>query len=120
MRIESKQLFEQLEPPAGGLERLRQKLAAPELDHGPNLWRPIMATAMLLLAAIWLYQLPEPQEASTPVANDLFNAASFDRLLGRESRTAGLQVVRADQAVPMVEVEGTGANVHFYRLNPSG
>lgn len=116
MRIESKQLFEQLEPPAGGLERLRQKLTDRDLDRSGYRWQPAMAAAMVVVALAfstdWLLQRQPPR----PVTSELLNATALDRLLGRPPVTVELLVLRGEKALSMVEVPGTGENVRIYRL----
>ena len=67
MKIEGRELFEQLQPPAGELERLQQKLTDRSLASPGRRWQPAMAVALLLTAVPfsmhWWSQPTEPAPA---------------------------------------------------------
>jgi hypothetical protein len=120
MKIERQRLFQQLQPPAGGLERLQRKIHNAALNRTGYRWQPVLAAAMLVLAlGLSAYWLPQ-QQASEPVTEEVFNATEFDRLLGRSPAKVELLVSRDHEAVSIVEVPDTGANARVYRLNPRG
>ncbi len=117
MKIERDQVFRELEPPPGGAARLRASLAASR----PRSWRPAVwlgpgALALIAAAAFFVLRL-DPSEGPSAVSDSLLAAASFDRLLGRESAPYELRVTRGTMPVAVNEIRSNDPNVRIYSLD---
>ena len=106
-------VFELLDPPRGGVEKLRARFAA--ADVGPRVSRPLAAFSLLVLAAlaVSLYFVPEPRE---PEAASMFDAPQFDRLLGRDAPVVPISVTVDRQPAAAEEMESTDPKVRIYRV----
>ena len=96
MSIE-RELFELLEPPPGGVERMRARFA-----------KPARSRASFGLAAFGA--------AAAAAALALVAAPELDRLLGRDTPPVPLTVKRDDQRVQIEELPSTDPQVRIYRM----
>jgi hypothetical protein len=114
MQNERDTVFELFEPPPGGVERMRARLAAP---LRPRMGVALAAFGVAALAALVVAALlPEGAQAPAGGGNAVFAAPELDRLLGRESRPLPLQVERDGQAVETEELPSSDPNVRIYRV----
>lgn len=77
-------LFRELEPPAGGLDRLRSRLRRTQPGHSPH-WLPAAVAGSLLLAVVWFWPLDDGSE---------------------DAGVAELRAVLADAAQPPLSIDG--------------
>jgi len=116
MNANRSQLFEELDPPPGGVDRLRERLRSrenqPWVRHH---WRPAAAfTLVVVVAVISLIRMtPEPVDVELA----LYQASEFDRLLGRAPQRIELSVERNQQGVDIVEVASSDPKIRIYELN---
>jgi hypothetical protein len=108
-------IFELLDPPHGGIEKLRARLA--EQHDGPHVARPLAAFSLLALAALAasFYFLPDPREPEV-ASESMLAAPEFDRLLGREWSVVPISVQVDQQPTAVEEVESTDPRVRIYRV----
>jgi hypothetical protein len=113
--MSTNKIFELLEPPRGGVEKLRARLAEP--DAGPRIARPLAVFSVVAIFAIAasLHFLPEPREPAVAAAS-MLEAPEFDRLLGRELRVLPISIQRNEQPIAAEEVESTDPKVRIYEL----
>jgi hypothetical protein len=115
MQSDPESLFEQLEPPPGGVERMRARLAAPEpLQGGFGLAAAGVAALAVLVALLTLlsYERLGPDMADNPI----LSSHELDRLLGREVRPVPLTVERDGQSVQTEQLPSTDPRVRIYRM----
>ena len=107
-------IFELLEPPRGGVEKLRARLA--EADAVPHVARPLAAFSLLALVAlaVSLYWVSKPREPEATAS--LLEAPEFDRLLGREAPFVPISVQVDQQPAVAEEIESTDPKVRIYRV----
>ena len=122
MRIDRRELFRQLEPPPGGVERMRARAMPSGMHVSRFQWRAV-ACAMVALVAIILVVGRGPRGVSTDGVISAGNtsagiavAPQFDRLLGRTPAPVDLTVTQNDQAVALTRVEGSNPKVRMYAL----
>ena len=116
MKIDSSKIFEQLEPPAGGIDRLKIRFNEPVRKKDWMLV-PVFALASLVLVAVWnLYEQPETGSIETATESSIYNAPELDRLLGRKSEQLKLNVVLNGQEMSVVELSKPGDMIHIYEI----
>jgi hypothetical protein len=126
MQTEHETLFEVLEPPPGGVERMRAKLAAPAKQRrGFGVAAPFAplgfaviglgAVAVALLALLVMVRPIGPQPPGTS-DNAILAAPQFDRLLGRATPPRPLEVQRDGRPVQTEQLPSTDSRVHIYRM----
>ncbi len=110
--------FELLEPPSGGADKLRARLAAGE--PGPFVAEWVSAFSLVALAVLVasLYLGSSPPEPSPAVAAHapMLDAPEFDRLLGREPEIQLIRVELDQEPIQAEEVESTDPRVRIYQL----
>jgi hypothetical protein len=112
--------FRELEPPAGGAERLQRCLeeAARPATGVPERVAIVGAGAAVLALALALFVgLRSGSDADRPAPADLYQAASFDRLLGRPMERTELTATIGDQTVPISQVDSSNPKVRIYRID---
>ena len=114
MSIE-REVFDQLEPPPGGVERMRARFAEPVRSRAGFGLAALGVATVLALAAVLVY-LPAAPPKSGGADNALVAAPELDRLLGRETPPVPLTVKRDDQAVQIEELPSTDPQVRIYRM----
>ncbi len=121
MKVDHGELFEQLDPPAGGLEALRERMVEQQDSRwslSRQIWQPAMGFAGIVLLAIWLGPMfvgnvqNENREQTT-----IYDSPEFDRLLGRMPHTGELKVSMNSQAVTVIELRSPDNRVRIFQLN---
>jgi hypothetical protein len=115
MQTERDALFELLEPPPGGVERMRARLAEPEQARVGFGFAAFGVAAVAVLAVLIALLPPAPEPAAV-VDNAILAAPELDRLLGRESAPVPLSVERGDQRVQIEELPSSDPQVRIYRV----
>lgn len=119
------ELFQQLDPPPGGVERFGQRLdRAAMVEAAARRRRPALAAAaavagVAFVATFVLLRGPSdgPQPVAAAPAPAIYDAPEFDRLLGRPLPVEQLTAVVDDQAATVTELESQNAKVRIYQLN---
>jgi hypothetical protein len=108
--------LELLEPPPGGAERFRQRLAA-SASAAPR-YGPMTAglAALALLVALFYFGPLRERTEPPATASSIIDAPEFDRLLGRESQPLPLLVERNDEPLTVAELRSTDPKVRIYEL----
>ncbi|HZF29771.1 MAG TPA: hypothetical protein VE907_11665 [Gammaproteobacteria bacterium] len=114
MSIE-RELFELLEPPAGGVERFFARLAQPEVRTAGVGLAAFSVAALLALVAVLVYRPTAPPSPGV-ADNSIVAAPELDRLLGREAAPVPLTVKRDDQPVQIEELPSSDPQVRIYRV----
>jgi hypothetical protein len=117
-------LFRELEPPPGGAERFRQRLAEPDDWSRAPIGRllaaggGIAAVVIVALLALWQTELPEDvvEGELEPQTTEVFQSKDFDRLLGRPMEPLETSVVINDVPVDLTEVLGARPGVRIYEI----
>ena len=146
MKAKRGDLFQQLEPPAGGAESLQRRLgerASAPMSALPSApWRLAGAAAALLLFVLVLINSPwdtqeiapgfetalesDPDSAADSAPDAALDVAStvpileaseFDRLLGREFEPYELTVRIGGQEASMIELASSNPKIRIYDLN---
>lgn len=107
-----REVFDLLEPPPGGVERMRARFAEPARSRASFGVAALGVTAVLALAAVLVYLLPRSGGAD----NALVAAPELDRLLGRETPPAPLTVKHDDQPAQIEELPSSDPQVRIYRV----
>jgi hypothetical protein len=113
MQSDPESLFEQLEPPPGGLERMRARFAAPEPVRGGFAIAGAGIAALAVLVA--LLALVGNERHGSDADNAILAAPELDRLLGREARPLPLTVERDGQQQQTEELPSSDPRVRIYR-----
>jgi hypothetical protein len=114
MSIE-RELFEVLEPPPGGADRMRARLAEQQVRVVGFRLAAFGVAALLALAALLVY-LPSVLSNSGLADNAIAASPELDRLLGRESQPMPLTVERDGQRVQTEELPSSDPKVRIYRV----
>lgn len=122
MKADGKDLFQTLDPPAGGAERLRARLQAerPRPMMSPVRLGLAAIAASALLTAILITQRPEVGNEiardDIGLADDIFESPAFDRLLGREFQPVAMRVTLNDEPMQATAVASENPNIRMYDL----
>ena|SRR5881394_421217 len=107
--------FEQLEPPPGGVERMRARFAEPSrARRGIGLAASGVAALAALVAVLAV--LSTEMRSRTAADNAMLAAPELDRLLGRETRPVPLTVERDGRPVQTEELPSSDPLVRIYRV----
>ena len=115
MQTERDALFQLLEPPPGGVERMRARFAEGQRARA-GFGAPAFGVAAVAVLAALITLLPSTPEPPAVVDNAILAAPELDRLLGRESAPAPLTVERDDQRVQIEELPSSDPQVRIYRV----
>jgi hypothetical protein len=121
MTVDKAELFRLLDPPPGGLERMRRRLEEPRVAPWEPLRRWQTAAALGIAFALALavtapllvgdHGAPEPERDA-----NLYAAREFDRLLGRRLEAVELRVAIDDKSAVISEVESSRRKIRIYEL----
>ena len=114
MSIE-RELFKILEPPPGGVERMRARLAEPPQRAARFALAAFSVAAALALAAVLVYRPIAPPSPGV-ADNAMLAAPELDRLLGRDTPPVPLTVKRDAEPVQLEELPSTDPQVRIYRM----
>ena len=106
--------FAMLEPPPGGVERMRARLAAPEPARGGFAIACAGIAALAVLAAL-LALISNEHLGRNERDNAMLQAPELDRLLGREARPVPLTVERDGQPQETEQLPSSDPRVRIYR-----
>jgi hypothetical protein len=111
-------LFAQLEPPSGGVERFRRRLADAATQSAPFRRGPAAALVAIVLVASLssFFYLRSAHRLALAPDRDIVTAPQFDRLLGRESKPLPLHVELNERVVQVEPVESSDPQVRIYQL----
>lgn len=115
MQTERDALFELLEPPPGGVERMRARFEGP-VHRRVGFGVPAFGVAAVVVLAALMVRLSSAPEHTAVVDNTILAAPELDRLLGRESAPVPLSVERGDQRVQVEELPSSDPQVRIYRV----
>ena len=115
MQNEPESPFELLEPPPGGIERMRARLAEPPRSRRGVGLAAAGVAAVAALAALLAVVSTEMRTRSAG-DNAMLAAPELDRLLGREPRAIPLTVERDGQTVQTEELPSSDPRVRIYRV----
>ena len=113
--MSSRELFDLLEPPPGGVERMRARFAEPAQKPASFGLAALGVATVLALAAVLVY-LPTTPPSSGAADNAVVAAPELDRLLGRHTPPVPLTVKRDDQPVRIEELPSSDPRVRIYRV----
>ena len=106
--------FEQLEPPPGGVERMRARFAEPSrARHGVGLAASGVAALAALVAVLAVLST---EMRSRTAADTMLAAPELDWLLGRKSQPIPLSVERDGQVVQTEELPSSDPRIRIYRV----
>ena len=116
MKLDPSQVFRVLEPPAGGVARMRAKLAAERHRRPFEIWwlGPV-AAALVVAIAFFAFSGRNPMPP-TGAANDLISSVEFDRLLGRETEPNEFRVTQGEMAVAVNQLPSSNPRVRLYEV----
>jgi hypothetical protein len=112
------EIFAPLEPPSGGVERFRAKLAAESASRRHSYGRPaaaLVAVAVVLSLSSLIY-LRFENRVEPAASGAIYDSPELDRLLGRESRAMPLRVEIDDKVVAVEQLASTDPQVRIYQL----
>lgn len=103
---EARRLFHDLEPPPGGLQRLRQRLQSTPSPRPGSRWYPMAAAglALALLAALWLPGFMTRQRQDKALAQAVHDAVA--------PPTPGIRVIGGSA----IALKGSQPGSHVYLL----
>jgi len=105
--------FELLEPPPGGVERMRARFAAPEPSRGG--FGVAVAGVAALAVLVGLLALVGSDRLGRDADNAILAAPELDRLLGRAAQPMPLTVERDGQRQQIEELPSSDPRVRIYR-----
>jgi hypothetical protein len=113
MQSDPESPFELLEPPVGGVERMRARLAAPEPVHTPfGIAGAGVASLAVLIA---LLALVSSERQGRDADNAILAAPELDRLLGRVAQPVPVTVERDGQRQQIEQLPSSDPRVRIYR-----
>ncbi len=117
MKTDNTKLFELVEPPADGEQKLHARLSLDE--HKPTDWRwgVVAACAVVGAIAIMVVQPWPPNDAQHVLRAEIQNAAEFRRLLGKEFEPYELRVTLNTKQAAVVEVASSDPRIRLYQIN---
>jgi hypothetical protein len=115
MRTEPESPFDLLEPPPGGVERMRARFAEPPRARRGIVLAASGVAALAALVAV-LVVLSSEKSSRTTADNAMLAAPELDRLLGRESRPVPLSVERDGQPVQTEQLPSSDPRIRIYRV----
>ena len=115
MQTERDPLFELFEPPSGGVERMRARLAEPSQARVGFGIAAFGVVAVAVLAVLVALPRVEPGRAAV-VDNPILAAPDLDRLLGRDTAPVPIAVKLDDQRVQAEELPSSDPQVRIYRV----
>jgi hypothetical protein len=116
MQIDRKTLFEIIDPPGGGESAMRARLRETRTPPMRRFLLPAAALAGLAAAAIWFVQTHDDARPIEVAEAELYDAAEFDRLLGRMPAPVDLHVSVNGRDANVVLLGRPGSNVRVYRF----
>ncbi len=115
MQSDPESPFEMLEPPPGGVERMRARFAAPEPVHRAFGVAGAGIAALAVLVAL-LAVLSNERHGGDAGNNALLASPELDRLLGRDARPVPLTVERDGEPVQTEQLPSADPRVRIYRM----
>lgn len=115
MQTEPESLFELLEPPPGGVERMRARLAEPARERR-GLWLATSSVVALGALVALLAVLSTEMRGRSAGDNPILAAPELDRLLGRPTRAVPLTVERDGRTLQTEELPSSDPQVRIYRV----
>lgn len=116
MKLETDQIFRELEPPPGGAARLRAKLNEGDRRRIASWWLgPAAVAAIAIIALVVFRQAPVTDQGLE--ADSLMMAADFDRLLGRDSEPYEFTVRRGAEQIEVSQLETTNPRIRLYSFD---
>ena len=112
MQSDPESPFELLEPPPGGVDRMRARLATPEPARGLGLAGAGVGALAVLVA---LLAVVSNQRHGSDADNAILAAPELDRLLGRETQPVPLTVERDGQRQQVEQLPSSDPRVRIYR-----
>jgi|SRR6185369_5771963 hypothetical protein len=114
MQTDLESPFELLEPPPGGVERMRARISTPEpVRTGFGLAGAGVAALAVLVA---LLAVVSNERNSRDADNAILAAPELDRLLGRQAQPVPLTVERDGHAVQTEQLPSSDPRVRIYRV----
>jgi hypothetical protein len=117
MNVDRNELFRIFEPPRGGVERIRERMAG---ARGPGFhtgWRAVAAGAAIALLLVVIARFPHDElRRETTLSSDIYSAPQLDRLLGRESEPIELNVRINGEEANVVQLASSNARIRVYAL----
>ena len=116
MKFDQVDLFREISPPPGGAERFRRRLDdVSEPSRFPVAFTLVAGVAVIavvfLMTTSWRrHEIVELQTAG------LYQAAEFDRLLGRSMAREGTTVLIDDERVSLSEIPSASENIRIYEI----
>jgi len=114
MQSDPESPFALLEPPPGGVERMRARLATPEPFRSGFAISAAGVAALAVLVA--LLTVVSKTHSVDPGEKAMLASHELDRLLGREARPVPLTVEQDGQSVPTEELPSSDTRVRIYRV----
>lgn len=117
MNLDERDLFTELEPPPGGVERFRRRLE--ENGEPAPVRQRAFAIAGLVASVIALsliVAVTRHGEAPEPRVARLHEAPEFDRLLGRPMDRAAFSVSINGESPSVTEIPSTHAKIRIYEV----
>ena len=115
MQTEPESLFERLDPPPGGVERMRARLAEPSRVPREFLLATSSVVALAALVAL-LAVLSTEMRGRNAADHAILASPELDRLLGRQTRSVPLTVERDGRILQTEELPSSDPRVRVYRV----